>query len=251
MDERRLRTVGLVARGLSIVIAGALAVAMGATGVGAHDDGTTGHLWLDHLKPMKVAGTLNDSTNPVDWTRLQGVPADIADGKDAGVESAGFGLKKLVSMFYVDTATIQRKLTRGCAAGQALRAIAQSGDPTCGTGAHGESLQIANTGPMCDNDCTEGFLVLTPGRWAITAQIVARQSDSGTDELFVECHLDAGSKSDFARFEFETSGAATLPMQLIATLSGNLHASVNCGDNDNGQAIGSDLSIIAVRLDDQ
>ena len=63
-----------------IVVAAAIAVglAQGAR-VTAHDDGTTAHLWLEHIKTMADPGTINDSTNPVDWTRLLGVPTDIAD----------------------------------------------------------------------------------------------------------------------------------------------------------------------------
>lgn len=42
-----------------------------------------GHLWNKHIKPMLATeGTINESRNPVDWTKLKGVPASIADGDD-------------------------------------------------------------------------------------------------------------------------------------------------------------------------
>jgi hypothetical protein len=37
---------------------------------------------------------------------------------------------------------------------------------------------------------------------------------------------------------------------LLATMTGNLNASINCSDGDHGSAFGSDLSIIAIRLSD-
>jgi hypothetical protein len=250
MNGRRLRTVAAVARVLTLVVAGALAVATAAPGVGAHDDGTTAHLWTGHLEPMGVPGTINDAANPVDWTKLKNVPPQVADGNDKGVESAGLGLLKFGSLFSVDPAVIQRRLARSCTIGQSMRAISASGSPTCNAGPDGVSLRIADTGPMCNNDCTEGTLILRPGTWAFTAQIVVRQSDAGTDWLWVDCHFDAGGKSDKARYRFKTSGAATVPMQLIATLTGNTHATVNCGDGDIGEVVGSGLSIVAVRLAD-
>lgn len=36
-----------------------------------------------------VAGSINDSDNPVDWSKLKGVPQDFVDGEDAWTEGAG------------------------------------------------------------------------------------------------------------------------------------------------------------------
>lgn len=42
-----------------------------------------GHLWNTHLKPrLATNGSINDSDNPVDWTKLKDVPLSIADGDD-------------------------------------------------------------------------------------------------------------------------------------------------------------------------
>jgi hypothetical protein len=240
---------------MCIVVAGALAVAMAASGVGAHDDGTTSHLWLDHIKPMRVAGTINDPANPVDWTKLKNVPAEIADGNDAGVEAAGFGLGKgRGPYFYVKSDVIQRRVDSFCATGQSIKSVAVDGSVTCTAGPRGFIKRVADTGLMCNVACTEGYLVLSPGTWAINAKIGAYQTVAGNDYMYVVCTLDAGGLSDYSVVDVEMSGLgapiATLPMQLIATLSSNLHASVNCGDSDEGEVQGHDLSIMAVRLSD-
>jgi hypothetical protein len=50
---------------------------------GAHVTGSFRHLWRDHIKPrLANAGSLNAPSNPVDWTKLKGVPPDFADGID-------------------------------------------------------------------------------------------------------------------------------------------------------------------------
>jgi hypothetical protein len=50
---------------------------------GAHVTGSVRHLWRQHVKPkLSTPGSLNAPANPVDWTRLKGVPGDFADGVD-------------------------------------------------------------------------------------------------------------------------------------------------------------------------
>jgi hypothetical protein len=65
------------------------------TPVDAHVTRSFRHLWRDHIKPkLATAGTINDLTNPVDWTKLKGVPPDFADGVDdvGGGGGGGGGL---------------------------------------------------------------------------------------------------------------------------------------------------------------
>lgn len=242
-------TVTAVARALMILVAGALAAAIAAPGAFAHDDGTTTHLWLGHIKPMKDPGTINTSTNPVDWTKLKGVPAGFADGTDDGVEHAGFGLKKYATVFFVDWSKIQHRVKTACSTGQAIKSIDGQGAAVCSAGPRAFAKTIADTGLMCDSGCTEGTLTLSPGTWSIGATIHVVQADMTVDALWVACHLDAGGLSDASRYAMETYGDADLSMQLVATLSGNVKASVSCKDNDVGDAQGQSLSIIALRLD--
>ncbi len=54
------------------------------TPAGAHITDSFTHLFNKHIKPILAnPGTINDASNPVDWTKLKGVPADFADGVDA------------------------------------------------------------------------------------------------------------------------------------------------------------------------
>ena len=64
----------------------ALALALGMTPAGAHVTDEFSHLWGEHIKPkLATSGTINQSSNPVHWTKLKGVPAGFADGADAGL----------------------------------------------------------------------------------------------------------------------------------------------------------------------
>ena len=67
----------------NITAALALSVAISMTPAGAHVTSRFAHLWGTHIKP-KIAkpGTINTSSNPVDWTKLKNVPSDIVDGDD-------------------------------------------------------------------------------------------------------------------------------------------------------------------------
>jgi hypothetical protein len=50
---------------------------------GAHVTSSFSHLYNTHIKPkLANPGTINSANNPVDWTKLKGVPADFADGVD-------------------------------------------------------------------------------------------------------------------------------------------------------------------------
>lgn len=243
-------TVPSIARALVIVVAAVLAVGLGqAPRAGAHDDATTAHLWLGHIKPMKDPGTINSSTNPVDWTKLKGVPASIADGTDDGVEVAGPGLKKAFGVFFVDVTNAQRRVKTSCPAGQGIRAIDQQGAAACTKGPRGLSKTIADTGPMCNLSCTVGTLVLSPGTWQLSAKLEVYQSDFSEDSLVFDCYLAAGGESaQGGSLLHDSWGTVTFRLQLIATLSDDVNATLNCGDGDIGEARGLHLSIMAIRV---
>lgn len=61
------------------VVIGALMISP----AGAHVTNSFSHLYNTHIKPkLANPGTINAANNPVDWTKLKGVPADFADGVD-------------------------------------------------------------------------------------------------------------------------------------------------------------------------
>lgn len=250
VDPSHDTTVTTVSRLTTILVAGALALVLAASQAGAHDDGTTAHLWETHIAPMADPGQINASTNPVDWTKLKGVPADFADGNDAGVESAGFGLGKYYTLFFVDWTKVQRRVKTTCPSGQAMRSIDQQGAAVCSVGPRALSTTVTSTGWFCDADCTESTLTLTAGTWYLSATMNVIQAQSWIRELKVDCHLDAGGLSDNARISMPSWGGGDVAMQLIATVGrGGLDALVRCRDHNVGQALGYDLTITAIRLD--
>jgi hypothetical protein len=85
------------------------------------------------LALLGSAGTINDSSNPVHWSKLKGVPAGFADGTDdAGpAYAAGFGLNLAGATFSVDPTQVQRRIADSCATGSSIRAVAQDGTVTC------------------------------------------------------------------------------------------------------------------------
>ena len=58
------------------------------TGTATFNGGIVG---LPLSSTLSTAGTINTATNPVDWTKLKGVPAGFADGTDDSVTFAGTG----------------------------------------------------------------------------------------------------------------------------------------------------------------
>jgi len=105
--------VGLLA--LAVVIAAALVAP-----AGAHKGGS--HIFKKHVLPkLQNPGTINSPNNPVDWTRLKGVPAGIADG----VDDAGAGEP--------DPSVVQTRVSGNCTVGSSIRQINQDGTVECET----------------------------------------------------------------------------------------------------------------------
>ena len=231
-----------------VLVATLLIVGSVVSQVSAHDTGTTSHLW-DHIKALREAGTINTDTNPLHWTKLKGVPAGLADGIDH-TAGAGFGLNEVWGTLWVDPKEVQRRVTTACPSGQAIKSIRQDGTAVCAPVSQALSKTIANTGVICNAWCTEGSMPLSAGTWAITAKIVIEQSDHTEDALNVRCRLHAETVFDYANTVLigVVLPDVTLPMQILATVPSGSGAYVDCLDQDVGDAIGHDLSIIAVRV---
>jgi hypothetical protein len=110
MQSRSKKAFGLVALLAAIGVAGVL-----LSPAGAHVTGGFRHLWRVHIKPkfatpgsfnnprnpvdwsklkgvpLADAGSINDPGNPVDWTQLKNVPAGLADGTDDTAAGGGGG----------------------------------------------------------------------------------------------------------------------------------------------------------------
>ena len=80
-----------------------------------------------------VAGYYSPVTGlTVPWEAVTGMPAGFDDGTDDDTRySAGTGLTMADTVFAVDTAAIQRRVSQTCAAGSSIRAIDAAGGVTC------------------------------------------------------------------------------------------------------------------------
>jgi hypothetical protein len=100
-------------------------------GLNADAFADSGHVHDDRYytqDSLSTPGTVNDASNPVDWTKLKGVPGDFADGKDNVGEAAdGYSLDAddgdPVDAVYVDA----------------------DGDVGVGTTSPGEKLEVSGT----------------------------------------------------------------------------------------------------------
>jgi hypothetical protein len=219
--------------------------------------------WQDvwaQIKPLLAdPGTINDPDNPVDWSKLKSVPTAFADGKDDGVNNAGFGLKKNVYPnleFAVDATRIQRRVAGSCPGGQAVRSIAEDGNVTCYVGPRAFSSSSTNTGIICNDWCVEGAITLLPGTYAVMAKIVLHQGNPEIDRLHVTCQLrvPAGRVDESEASSAESPDSlgwwipTTLPLQGVVTLHEQSDVALSCKDYDLGDVEGRMLEMMAIRM---
>ena len=170
------------------------------------------HLWNSHIKPRIATadGTINQPSDPVDWTKLKSVPAGFADG----VDDAGGGNPVSVGQLR-STGLI---CNGGCS----------EGSIPLGPG----SWAIWGKITVHQQDFSEELLHVT-----------CRLSTSrdNWDGAF------ARQLGDTSGTPGSTAGA-TLNMELFANLPAGGVADLECTDFDIGDTNGFDLYLLAIRV---
>ena len=111
---------------------------------------------------LAAPGTLNDPSNPVDWTKLKSVPAGFADGIDhaANIVAVTCGVEEYVMEIRVSgvafcaplPGNLQRTLAQSCAATHALQGVARDGTIACGQAQE-----------WLEGSCVHGIAAIAPG----------------------------------------------------------------------------------------
>lgn len=138
-------------------------------GMGPGEFATAAHTHDDRYyteSELNTAGTINNASNPLDWTKIKGVPAGLADGADDVGPGDGYSLDASdgnpVDAVYVD----------------------QDGDVGIGTTSPARRLHIVGDGPRVLIEGTSGNSEVNfKSAGDPTAQIWAIYKESGSDDL--------------------------------------------------------------------
>lgn len=148
-----------VANALAVPWTGITGTIFGGTGTAstaAHSDHNhdATYAQLAAFNAMATPGTINTAGNPVDWTKLKGVPAGFADGvddtgllsvtTDTSLTGAGTGGSPLA----VNTTNIQSRVTGTCAGNSFVIGVNPSGTVNCGSGNGGTVTSVTATSPL-------------------------------------------------------------------------------------------------------
>lgn len=133
------------ARSVVLALAGLVLGAALSTGPAVGHLSTSSHVWKKHVKPkLKKDDTINQSNNPVNWTKLKEVPSGIADGVDDERPNAYSTYEKVGPTVSTETVIAPLDLSAGDYLVTGTAVIAKdSGDSliaTCWIEAHGEDL---------------------------------------------------------------------------------------------------------------
>ena len=223
------RTGGLV--GSVWLLALAVVIVAALTGpAGAHKGGS--HIFKKHVLPkLQKAGTINSPDNPVDWTRLKGVPAGIADG----VDDAGAGEP--------DPSVVQTRVGGNCTVGSSIRQINEDGTVECetddvdgGDAATLDGLDSTQLSPASGDGRTTDLgltfsdqtvltaTITTARTTALLASAVLNVRGNGGNDDWVDCHMTFDDTTASVRYSADipdgTLDFASIPLvwaQVVGT----------------------------------
>jgi len=248
---------------LVIFVVGAILGLMLVSPAGAHVTSSFLHLWTDHIRPrIANPGTINDAGNPVDWTKLKGVPAGLADGTDevggditgvgAGSGLAGGGSSGDVTLS-VNFGQVQQRITGSCGSTASITAVAANGTVTC----NGDDPVVISTyddGPIYPNNDlgSVGSLSVPAGNYLVIAKGWAQGTGTNvTGDWWVRCHLTAGVDFDrisVAGEDDQELGPMTLTVVHTFSAPGQIVMLCQDGANVFGNSQINDLKITAIRV---
>jgi hypothetical protein len=161
-----------VANALAVPWTGITGTIFGGTGTAStaahsdHDHNGT-YAQLAAFNALATPGTINTAGNPVDWTKLKGVPAGFADGvddtglasvtTDASLSGAGTGASPLA----VNPANVQSRVGQSCGGNTFIQSVNQNGTVNCGTGNTGTVTSVA-AAPTPGNPIVIGGTLAAP-----------------------------------------------------------------------------------------
>jgi hypothetical protein len=180
------------------------------------------------------AGTINQSSNPVHWTKLKGVPAGFADGTDDAGPSytAGFGLALAGTQFSVEPAQIQRRVTDSCAPGSSIRAIAQDGGVTCQVSGGGGASWGLNGNAGTDDSNYLGTSDNQPLNLNVNGQRALRLEPRSQSPNVIGGHRDNSAATTVAGATISGGGGSSGPNSVLGDFG-------TVGGGINNQALGS------------
>jgi hypothetical protein len=249
-----------------LVFAGLIVGAIIMSPVAAHLKGGSRHVWKAHIKPkLSKEGTINKPKNPVNWTRLKGVPPGFADGVDKGGGGGGGDITGVAAgpgltgggnsgdvSLAVDTSVVQSRVTGSCPAGQSsIRVINEDGTVACEPDDRSAGYLGFKDGPQVIPFAPTplGSLNLPPGQYVIFAKMWAVPPNLAGDAA-VTCTLKAGSDADEVHVSLPNRNGHYLGLNVVHSFNSAGDAVVACNLNGNSNPFTElhDLKITAISV---